>query len=287
MQGANDNLRPIRRLTEADIPAALALSGEAHWNQVADDWRLFLELGQPVALETAEGRLVATAASLPHGPRLAWISMVLVTADWRRRGLATRLMMHAIETVEGGGRVPGLDATPAGREVYRPLGFEELFALTRWRGTVAGVDAPVRAAVRPLADTDMALAADLDRRALGGERPVLLARLRARRPDLALWADDGAGNRGFCLARPGRTATQIGPVVAQSETVALALVGRALALLAGETVLVDLADHQVAVGGLLKAAGMTAERPFYRMTRGEPPAFQRDLFVAAAGPELA
>ncbi|MEQ9811264.1 MAG: GNAT family N-acetyltransferase, partial [Azospirillaceae bacterium] len=155
MQGANDNLRPIRRLTEADIPAALALSCEAHWNQVADDWRLFLELGQPIGLETAEGRLVASAASLPHGPRLAWISMVLVTDDWRRRGLATRLMTRAIETVEASGRVPGLDATPAGREVYRPLGFEELFPLTRWRGTVTRFDAPDRAGVRPLADTDM------------------------------------------------------------------------------------------------------------------------------------
>ena len=37
-------------------------------------------------------RLVATAALLPYSAGNAWISMVLVTADWRRRGIATQLV---------------------------------------------------------------------------------------------------------------------------------------------------------------------------------------------------
>ena len=37
-------------------------------------------------------RLVATAALLPYSAGNAWISMVLVTADFRRRGIATKLV---------------------------------------------------------------------------------------------------------------------------------------------------------------------------------------------------
>ena len=62
---------------------------EARWNQLAADWRIFLELGRVYAAHSADGRIVATTATLPYGGRFAWISMVLVAANiaataWRR-----------------------------------------------------------------------------------------------------------------------------------------------------------------------------------------------------------
>ena len=52
---------------------------------------------------TRSGRIVATAATLPHGGRFAWISMVLVAGDYRRRGLATRLMRRAMDDLASRG----------------------------------------------------------------------------------------------------------------------------------------------------------------------------------------
>src|SRR5690242_3487262 len=130
--GRPDGLR-LRRLREADIPRAMSLSQEAGWNQVAADWRIFLELGEGYGI-TVDGdarRLIATAAILPHGDRCGWISMVLVTAAHRRRGLARWLLQHCIAALSARRLVPLLDATPAGRAVYVGLGFEDCWDLRR------------------------------------------------------------------------------------------------------------------------------------------------------------
>src|SRR6185295_7866145 len=50
-----------QRLAAAELPDAEALVAEAGWNQVAADWRIFLEFGTVYAVR-AEGRVIATAA---------------------------------------------------------------------------------------------------------------------------------------------------------------------------------------------------------------------------------
>src|SRR5437763_13108677 len=119
----------IGRLALAELPDAEALVAEAGWNQVAADWRIFLDFGTAYAVQ-AQGRVIATATWLPY-ERHAWIGMVLVTAAQRRRGLATRLLHRCIDDVTAAGLVPVLDATPAGRTVYRPLGFQEAWGFAR------------------------------------------------------------------------------------------------------------------------------------------------------------
>nr|WP_237684347.1 GNAT family N-acetyltransferase [Pseudaminobacter soli] len=78
-----------------------------------------------------EGRLVASAAILPFGGGFGWISMVLVTADWRRRGIASRLMGRCIEALRAKGAASLLDATPEGALVYSQLGFRSCCGMTR------------------------------------------------------------------------------------------------------------------------------------------------------------
>ena len=86
-------------LDEARLEACLALSRAAGWNQNAADWRIFLELGTATAVKTIDGRLAATAATLPYPSGFGWISMVLVAADYRRRGIA-RALTDGVRTVE-------------------------------------------------------------------------------------------------------------------------------------------------------------------------------------------
>src|SRR5262249_4993016 len=113
----------IVRLDASDAASGLALSTEAHWNQNAADWRFFLQEGIVFGMRDGDGRLIATAALLPHTTSDAWISMVLVTESWRRRGFATRLVDCALATAAELKVVPWLDAKPAGAAVYWPLGF--------------------------------------------------------------------------------------------------------------------------------------------------------------------
>ncbi len=172
--------------------------------------------------------------------------MVLVHGPYRRRGLATRLVERAVASLGDRGLVPLLDATPAGEEVYARMGFRPVEALTRWRGQGGGdgLSAPAvdRAALRRLAG--------LDEAAFGADRSAILDDLVARPGCICVI--DGAGD-GFLLSRRGRTATQLGPVVARDTHTALALFSAGLAAVSG-TVLVDLPDRAPAVAELAVTA---------------------------------
>src|SRR3954453_5338250 len=87
----------VLQLGVEDAAACLVLSTEAHWNQTEDDWQVFLRDGLVFGISDA-AQLVATAALLPYSGNNAWISMVLVAASHRRRGLATRLVEACLET---------------------------------------------------------------------------------------------------------------------------------------------------------------------------------------------
>lgn len=273
------------RLTAADLDGACALVTEAGWNQNAADWRIFLELGSAFAVKTAEGRLAATAATLPYASGFGWISMVLVTRACRRRGIATRLLQRCIESLRAAGMVPVLDATPAGREVYQPLGFRDGWPIQRWRRT-RNDPPPDAAGVRALQARDWPALLALDAAAFGCNRAPLLERLQLRSRGFACVVEHAGRLRGFLLGREGRIATQLGPIVAQDEASAAALAGYAARCISGPLI-VDALQRHGAFARWLAGHGFETERPYVRM------ALERDdLFgdparsVAIAGPEL-
>ena len=121
--------------------------------------------------------------------------MVLVTKDRRRGGVGTGLLKRCIAEVQDSGAVAGLDATEQGRPIYLPLGFHDLYPITRWhfdrregRVAAAGI------AVRPFELADLPKLALYDRPLSGMERPTLLAHLATRQPGLA-WVARRAGRR--------------------------------------------------------------------------------------------
>jgi len=103
-----------RRLDVADLAGALALSASANWNQNDADWRTMLALGEAWGIDAsaADGRrqLAASTVILPYG-LFAWVSMVLVLPEFRRRGYATRLLHQALATLAQRGVTAVLDAT--------------------------------------------------------------------------------------------------------------------------------------------------------------------------------
>jgi GNAT superfamily N-acetyltransferase len=275
---------PLALLTEADIGACMALSAEAGWNQTTEDWALFMRHGTVFGVPGNDGRPVATGAILPFSQNFAWVSMVLVTAARRRQRLGTGILETCCAELQRRGLVAVLDATPAGERVYRPLGFMPMFALTRWQGRGRGDgSAALPAPIRPMRADDMAAVVAIDAAAFGAPRAFLLQSFFARAPQLAFVTADGAG---FALARPGRIATQIGPIVAAHEDAATTLLRAALGAASGP-VFLDAADRWNKQSELLKERGFTVQRPFLRMALGRSVPFGdvARTFVVA-GPEF-
>ena len=272
-------------LSERDLEGAQALVAEAGWNQNAADWRIFLELGRAFAVKDAGGRLAATAATLPYPSGFGWISMVLVSGPFRRQGMATRLLQRCIDALREAGMVPVLDATPAGREVYKPLGFRDGWAITRWRRSNA-LQVKETTGARLLGAEDWPAVLALDAQAFGCDRAPLLERLRARSAQFACVLEKDGALRGFLLGRDGRVATQLGPIIADDEHAAAELAGFACTRIDGP-VLADALDRHGALARWLEGHGFVKERPYTRMALGRDELFGDPRRLAAiAGPEL-
>lgn len=256
---ASTDALPLAPLAARHMAGCMALCAEAGWNQTPDDWTVFLDHGTVFGLPDANGRPVATGAILPYDT-FAWIGMVLVTATRRRARIGTRILETCCMELTRRGLVAALDATPAGERVYRPLGFEPLFGLTRWQGVGGGRAAP-RPGIRPLREGDLAAVAAIDSAVFGAPRPFLLDDYFRRAPHLAFITENGEG---FAMARTGRVAMQIGPIVAADEGTAAALLDIALDAADGP-VFLDLCDRWNGLVRLLERRGFTMQRPFLRM----------------------
>lgn len=290
-----DRLRALglthRPLRLTDCPGALVLSAEAGWNQTGTDWSHIIDQGLTQGVFDRDGRLVATAAIMPHGRAIGWICMVLVTADWRQRGIATILLRQAILAAEEEGLTPGLDATEAGRQVYLPLGFADIYPLSRLEAArVQPQGAPHDRHVRPMNGADLAAVTALDRATFGVERRDLLAHLLDRAPDLALVSEADGRADGFCLGRHGCLADHVGPIIGADEPTARALFAGTLAARQdpGRPLFVDVADAQQGFRHWLEGIGFTRQRGFSRMIKGDATVLgDPTTLYAIAGPELA
>jgi GNAT superfamily N-acetyltransferase len=268
---------PIVQLGAGDALAGLALSMEAHWNQNEADWRFFLTQGTVFGVRDSDRRLVASAALLPYTAGNAWISMVLVTAGWRRRGLATKLVDLCLDVATKQGLTTWLDATPAGAAVYGPLGFTPALQLRRLR--LENATPPTTGAPHLLSVHGLALFIKRDISAMGFDRSVLLAELGGR-PGSRLLSNGDA----VALVRDGRTTRHIGPLFADSPDRALALIDDIVRSERGP-VLIDAVSTQDEFLTRLTNSGWTIERPFQRMRFGRATAKATELPFAVAGPE--
>jgi GNAT superfamily N-acetyltransferase len=282
------DLPAIGRLAAADLSDAEALVAEAGWNQVAADWRVFLEFGTVYAVRAA-GRVVATAAIMPYGGRCAWISMVLVAADHRRKGLATRLLRRCIDDVLAAGLVPVLDATPAGRTVYQPLGFQDAWSFQRLAAPAPRADDATIPAGITILHADDHIWPDLvayDAAAFGADRGAVIAGIRGRLRGVDLFAIRHNRCAGVLLGRDGRVASHLGPLIAEDDETAQALLTHALRIVPGP-VFIDLADQKTAVRQWLEGRGFTPQRPFTRMLYGRSRSFDDGRRTyAVIGPEF-
>jgi GNAT superfamily N-acetyltransferase len=112
----------------------MALKEEAGWNQTEEDWLALFEFAPDgcFGIEIG-GALAATITAVTYESGLAWIGMVLTAERYRRQGLASALMQHALAYLSN---KPvdwiKLDATSVGRPLYERFGFEYECDIERW-----------------------------------------------------------------------------------------------------------------------------------------------------------
>lgn len=274
----------IRRLTDADIPAALVLSTAAGWNQLAVDWERLLALAPAGCHGGWVGETLVATTTVIAFDDVGWVGMVLVDEDHRQQGYGSEIVQHAVDAArERGLRTLGLDATALGRSLYKREGFEVVGSIERLGGCLT--TPPDVEAAEAVSSFGPAVRS-FDRTACGVSRGALLDRLL-----------DEAGTHGFvcrvdgritghAVLRPGRERWHLGPVVTDGPDALRSVLAATADRLGDDPVFVDAlgeGDERTA----LSAAGLTVRRELDRMTM--PPTtgtLAGDTVVAAAGFEL-
>ncbi len=276
----------MRTLQVEDAPRCQLLSDEAGWNQNEHDWDFILRQGGGRGAWRGD-TLIATAAFMPYGTTFGWICMVLVTNQERRQGLASHLLRQCIDELAARHMVAGLDATPAGREVYLRLGFEDIYALTRFQADARDrrIEAPSPLVTR-MSDALLPAVFRFDAQVLGEDRREFLCALVKRKPLLAHATTQGDRITGFVLGRDGRRWTHVGPVIADDARIAIRLLEAAMAEIAGP-ILIDVPDHHPQVQAWLSERGFVVQRGYMRMLRGRSTSIEdASRVMAIAGPEF-
>ena len=280
-----DSIEGLRAVSlgASHVASGVALSAEAHWNQNAADWSLMLESGTAIGYQAPDGQIVGSALILPYGDTFGWISMVLVTTPWRRKGLATSLLGECMSMLEARGLAQILDATPAGALVYEPLGFATQFEMQRWEAAEVSITPLITGRSLRYEPTDLQAVLDYDLAVFGGDRSGILSGLAGRGAGCARVA---IAVNGYLFGRDGRRAHQIGPICADNAGTAIDMLANALSQISGP-VFIDVPDMHDEVVAFLKEHGFVLQRPFTRMYRGSPAGFGDPArMFAVAGPEL-
>jgi GNAT superfamily N-acetyltransferase len=274
----------------SDLAFADSLRALAGWNQTLADWRRFLTM-QPEGCFLAQwdGAPAGTATTTVYGSDLAWIGLVLVHPEYRRRGIGRGLLINCIEHLRASRvRCIKLDATPQGRPVYENLGFIDEWTLRRWEtdlSTLAGVVPDSH--LRDWEEADALRLDPHDVRAFGGSRrELILALARQSRCALAYESQPGAPI-GYGLLRHGAHASYLGPVSATSPQAGIALIEALTAQGVAGRVFWDIPDLNVSAVDWAERHGFSVQRSLTRMWLGDngKPGNPLEQF-ALAGPEL-
>jgi len=202
-----------------------------------------------------------------------------VSSTARGQGVGEALLRGTLTDLQARGvRTVGLYSVPKAVTLYRRLGFvEEGAPVEAWGIDLAEHDpAPPPRGVRLARPEDTAALAPLDLPRFGFDRTALLQRLFEDYPRTSFVLEREGQPRGFIVAKPSATGTEIGPGVLadpEDEEGAGALLDAALAALTAEGVTgADLALRGENRMGraLLKTRGFTERFTTFPMFHGAP-----------------
>jgi GNAT superfamily N-acetyltransferase len=261
----------LRRLEARDLAGALRLSQAERWSHRMEDWEFHYRLGRGWVACDADGKVLGTASWWTYGDRFGTVGLVLVDQAHQGQGIGRQLMNVVMS--DAGPRVLQLVATDAGLTLYQRCGFSERYAIGQHQGTATQVPAVAPLAntvLRAVSPTDLETLCDLDAAAFSANRRQVVSAVFNAGGGAGVLAHRNGRPAGFALARQSGRGTVIGPVVAEDQSLAIALIAYQLKTTRGFT-RVDVPADAAQLAAWLETAGLVCVDHVTTMVRGDVP----------------
>lgn len=264
----------MRRMQPDDLPAALKLTQAVQWSHRLEDWQFHSRLGRGWAVCDDQNTLLGTATWWSYGEHFGSVGLVVVDGSQQGKGIGRRLMDTIID--DAGARSLQLVATQAGLKLYQQCGFREVGLIEQRQGTLSSpVEPPsTNAMLREATVDDLQTLRTLDAAALGAPRHELIQHLASVGSGFVATVDGHPA--GFAIMRQAGRGTLIGPVVANTESLAIALVAKALNSSTG-FVRIDIPSSAEQLARWLDTVGLAKVDTATVMRRGDAPQTNTDM----------
>ena len=254
----------LRLVSMADLDPVMALVAAVGWPHRRVDIAALIELGRGRLARAGDGRTLGVGLCWPFGDTAARLGLVVVSPDSQGIGIGRRLMERLL--TDAAPRSVMLLATSAGRPLYERLGFVEVGAVCQHQGEHSGErHSDPRTRVAKSEDRSAVLC--LDAAAFGVPRPAVLEHLMAVGRAFVLVENGRVA--GYAIERAFGHGSVVGPVVAATESDAIALFNAAAR---PGFVRVDRLSDATKFGRHLTACGLTPDSQLPAMLRGDWPA---------------
>jgi hypothetical protein len=213
--------------------------------------------------------------------------MVLVKKKYRGYGISKVLMNSVLDELNEVKSIK-LDATDAGRNVYRKFGFIDEYKISRWINTSFNSELILaNNYIEAVGISDLRKIVEFDKEVFGAERHEIISAWINKFPDKCWLARDKNKITGFALGRVGNRFHQIGPVSAKNTHYAIKLISKQLKQLKGKPVVLDVMDDKSGLTVWLKDIGFERKRGFTRMfLKKNPFPGEPDKQYLICGPEF-
>lgn len=253
-----------RQMSLPELRMVLGWAAEEGWNPGKDDAEAFWA-ADPDGFFVAEedGEPIAAISVVVHSPDFAFLGLYICRPSHRGRGVGLALWRHGI--THAGNRTIGLDGVPEQQAKYARSGFRHAGETVRYVGQL---DTRRSDNVRPATPDDVSALVALEARASGWSKPAYLAAWVSGTPTRTTYVlESGHEILGFATLRACQSGAKVGPLIAPTDQMAMALLRHATAM-AQTDVTIDIPDQADAFADMCQAQGLAPGFRTARMYRG-------------------
>lgn len=274
----------IRAMQRDEVDRLVGWAAEEGWNPGTGDAAIFWA-NDPHAFIAAEldGELIGGGAITAYGDSFGFMGFFLMRPEFRGRGLGNRLWLARRDRLRNRlapGATIGMDGVAHMQDYYARGGFVFSHRNLRFcgQGGEAGTpDAlPAGSAIVPLTAIDPAMLAAYERSCFPAPRPVFLKHWITGGDRLALGLVRDGALAGYGVVRTCRVGCKIGPLFADDEAAADALLTRLTEFASGGPVFLDVPETHAHAMALAGRHGMEAVFGCARMYLGPVPQIRED-----------